>query len=97
VTQLVDVAQEAQQQVQLQVVGHTDRTGSVEENLKLAQGRAEYVLVALRARGLADINMTIVRAGWRQTGQGEMTEEDRASNRRVSLRVILTDSSAEKG
>lgn len=95
-TRLVAVAQEAGQQVRIEIVGHTDRTGSAEENLKLAQGRAAYVLGALRDQGLADIAMSTVGAGWRHTGQGEMTAEDRALNRRVSLRVIVTDNSTEK-
>jgi outer membrane protein OmpA-like peptidoglycan-associated protein len=91
IRQLVDAASAVHYSVQIEVLGHTDKTGSVEENLRLAQGRAEYVIAGLRSQGLAEIKLTAVGAGWRQPLQGEMTEEDRALNRRTSLKVILTD------
>jgi OOP family OmpA-OmpF porin len=97
VRQLVDAASAVDYSVQIEVLGHTDKTGSVEENLRLAQGRAEYVIAGLRSHGLAEINLTAVGAGWRQPLQGEMTEEDRALNRRTSLKVMLTDTLEEKG
>ncbi len=97
IRQLVDAANAVNYSVQIEVLGHTDKTGSVEENLKLAQGRAEYVIAALRHQGLTEIKLTAVGAGWRQPLQGEMTEEDRALNRRISLKVILTDTLEEKG
>ena len=97
VRQLVDAANAVHYSVQIEVLGHTDKTGSVEENLRLAQGRAEYVIASLRSQGLADIKLTAVGAGWRQPIQGEMTEEDRALNRRTSLKVILTDALEEEG
>jgi outer membrane protein OmpA-like peptidoglycan-associated protein len=97
VRQLVDAASAVDYSVQIEVLGHTDKTGSVEENLRLAQGRAEYVIAGLRSRGLTEIKLTAIGAGWRQPLQGEMTEEDRALNRRTSLKVILTDTLEEKG
>jgi outer membrane protein OmpA-like peptidoglycan-associated protein len=97
VRQLVDAASAVHYSVQIEVLGHTDKTGSVEENLRLAQGRAEYVIAGLRSQGLAEIQLTAVGAGWRQPLQGEMTEEDRALNRRTSLKVILTDALEEEG
>jgi outer membrane protein OmpA-like peptidoglycan-associated protein len=96
VRQLVDAASAVHYSVQIEVLGHTDKTGSVEENLRLAQGRAEYVIAGLRNQGLTGINLTAVGAGWRQPVHGEMTEEDRALNRRTSLKVILTDILEEK-
>ncbi len=97
IRQLVDAATAVHYSVQIEVLGHTDKTGSVEENLRLAQGRAEYVIAALRSQDLPEIKLTAVGAGWRQPLQGEMTEEDRALNRRTSLKVILTDTLEEKG
>jgi outer membrane protein OmpA-like peptidoglycan-associated protein len=97
VRQLVDAASAVHYSVQIEVLGHTDKTGSVEENLRLAQGRAEYMIAGLRSQGLVEIKLTAVGAGWRQPLQGEMTEEDRALNRRTSLKVILTDTLEEEG
>jgi hypothetical protein len=97
VRQLVEAANAVNYSIQIEVLGHTDRTGSVEENLRLAQGRAEYVIAGLRNQGLTEIKLTPVGAGWRQPLLGEMTEEDRALNRRTSLKVILIDTLEEKG
>lgn len=83
--------------VALDVLGHTDRSGSVEENLKLAQRRAEYVVSTIRTEGLPALKMTAIGAGWRQPVSNEMTEEDRAFNRRISPKVTLTDTAEVKG
>ena len=95
VRRLVEAAQAVGYRISIEVVGHTDKTGSVEENLKLGQERADYVLSALVAQGFTEINMTAVGAGWRQPLLGEMTDQDRALNRRVSLHVTLTDTSGD--
>ncbi|MGE3539289.1 MAG: OmpA family protein [Candidatus Tectimicrobiota bacterium] len=97
IQRLAETVQQVGGQMQIEVFGHTDRSGSVEENLKLGQERANYVINALTTQGLGEVKMIAVRAGWRQPAYGEMTEQDRALNRRVSLRAILTDVADEKG
>lgn len=95
IRRLIEAAHDVGYRVAIDVIGHTDRTGSVEENLKLGQARADYVLAALRAQGLPEVKMTASGAGWRQPLLGEMTDQDRALNRRVSLRVTLIDTAEE--
>ena len=95
IRRLVAAAQAVGYRISIEVVGHTDKTGSVEENLKLGQARADYVLAGLLAQGLAGITLTAAGAGWRQPLLGEMTDQDRALNRRASLHVTLTDTAEE--
>jgi outer membrane protein OmpA-like peptidoglycan-associated protein len=92
---LIEAAQAVGYRVSIEVVGHTDKTGSIEENLKLGQARADYVLTALQAQALPELKMTAAGAGWRQPLLGEMTDQDRALNRRASLHVTLTDTAEE--
>lgn len=97
IQRLTMVARDLGVSMRLEVFGHTDRRGSVDENLKLGQERANYVITALTEQGLTDVKMVAVRVGWRQPLQEEMTEQDRALNRRVSIRAILADTADEKG
>lgn len=71
----------------IELVGHTDSTGSEKYNLKLSQERAENLAKLLRANGLSD-KITIDRVLW----YGEefpidtnATETGRYNNRRVDL------------
>lgn len=97
IQRLVETAQHLGMSIRIEVFGHTDLSGSVETNLKLGQERATYVIAALMAQGLTEINIGAVRAGSKQPLQPEITEQDRAINRRVSLRVLLTGTADEKG
>ena len=71
------------------VLAHTDTTGSPEHNLALSQKRATAVAAFLAARGVA-------RARIATKGMGEAaplyapddTETERAANRRVEILLI---------
>lgn len=70
------------------VIGHTDSTGSDEYNMQLSRERARAVARELRERGVA-----AARIEW--TGRGEedpvatnATPEGRAANRRVEIRIV---------
>jgi outer membrane protein OmpA-like peptidoglycan-associated protein len=70
----------------LWVVGHTDAVGTVEENMKLAQARAEAVAAELTAaHGVAAARLTGYGAGPLAPVASNATEEGRAKNRRVDL------------
>lgn len=86
------VAQSVGQSMRLELMGQADDTGSDEKNAKLSQERAEYVRVALLAQGLPGIYFTTVGLGAREAlSQGhEGTEQERATFRKVSGRVILS-------
>ena len=79
----------AYNQSMVDVLAHTDTTGSPEHNLALSQKRATAVAAFLAARGVA-------RARIATKGMGEAaplyspddTETERAANRRVEIRLI---------
>lgn len=71
--------------VRVEVAGHTDNVGTPESNLKLSQQRAEAVMAALAARGIASGRMTAKGYGQATPVADNRTEEGRAKNRRVEL------------
>lgn len=65
--------------------GHTDNVGTAEANLKLSQDRAQAVMAALVARGVAASRMTAKGYGQTAPVADNRTEDGRAKNRRVEL------------
>jgi outer membrane protein OmpA-like peptidoglycan-associated protein len=84
------LAHAAHAHMSIQVRGHTDTTGGEAKNQQLSQERAERVLSALAAQGLARVGMSALGFSAKEPRVDEGTEEDRASNRRVSFRIDLT-------
>jgi outer membrane protein OmpA-like peptidoglycan-associated protein len=73
--------------VHLKVCGFTDKVGSVEQNWKLSQDRANRVMSELVGKGLSRDRLTAEGFGEQNSVADNSTEEGRARNRRVSLRV----------
>jgi OOP family OmpA-OmpF porin len=69
----------------LEVGGYTDSEGSDSGNLRLSQRRAEAVLAALRADGLALAAMSARGYGEADPVADNATAEGRAKNRRIAL------------
>ena len=84
-------AQAMQKNVRLEIVGHTDQSGSEVRNEKLSVERAQAVARALQPRLPAWTNLTVEPAGTKERLREELTEADRATNRSVTFRVITTD------
>jgi outer membrane protein OmpA-like peptidoglycan-associated protein len=77
------------QQTYIDVLGHTDSTGTAEYNQGLSERRAAAVRDYLAARGVNPVRMAI--RGYGETQllvPVERTEADRAANRRVEIRVV---------
>ncbi len=72
-------------QLKLLVVGHTDGVGSLESNMRLSQARAESIVKALVARGVAAGRLKPQGAGPIAPVATNRTDEGRAKNRRVEL------------
>ncbi len=73
----------------IEIAGHTDATGKPEDNLRLSEARAESVVKYLIDKGLVQRNRMIFK------GYGETmplvandTDEGRAKNRRVELKIV---------
>jgi outer membrane protein OmpA-like peptidoglycan-associated protein len=75
--------------LRVDVVGHTDLTGSERTNVRLSRARAEWVLSALEAAGITELPLDTLGVGTRQPVRSEASEEDRANNRSVTFRVLV--------
>jgi OmpA-OmpF porin, OOP family len=71
--------------MKIAVVGHTDMVGDPAANLKLSQARAQSVINALVAKGIAAARLTPFGNGSYAPVASNKTEEGRAKNRRVEL------------
>jgi outer membrane protein OmpA-like peptidoglycan-associated protein len=74
--------------VRISIQGHTDSRGSDASNLALSQARAQAVLEALRAQGIAADRMGAVGFGERRPKVPDTGDANRAINRRVELIVV---------
>jgi K(+)-stimulated pyrophosphate-energized sodium pump len=73
--------------VKLKIGGYTDNVGNAANNLKLSQARAETVTNALIALGIDKSRLTPEGYGAEHPVAGNDTEEGRAQNRRIAVRV----------
>jgi OmpA-OmpF porin, OOP family len=71
----------------IEVVGHTDSSGSQQHNLGLSQRRAESVLQYLKEHGVTN-KMTARGYGENEPIADNKTAEGRAANRRVGLHIV---------
>ena len=72
----------------IEIHGHTDSDGEAETNQVLSQQRAEAVLTALVARGIDPTRMTAVGFGESQPIAPNVTDDGRATNRRIEFLVL---------
>jgi OOP family OmpA-OmpF porin len=73
--------------LQLKIEGHTDNIGSDKFNLKLSQRRADEVKNYLIKAGIAPGRLQSVGMGMHRPLNENLTDEDRAKNRRVEITV----------
>jgi OOP family OmpA-OmpF porin len=75
--------------VSLEITGRADQTGSEKRNEELSQGRADAVAALLKSRLSDWPNLSIRTVGTKDKLREELTEEDRATNRSVKLKVTV--------
>jgi len=95
--QLDKLAAESGQPVRVEIVGHTDSTGSESSNLSLSQDRADQIQRALVAQRIPQAILTAVGVSGGEPLREESTEQDREFNRSVSFRVTLAAAPERKG
>jgi len=71
----------------VEVIGHTDNTGTRESNLALSLARAGAVRSYLAAKGVAAASIGVAGAGPDQPVADNASAEGRARNRRIEFRV----------
>ncbi|PCC67061.1 Outer membrane protein OmpA [Nannocystis exedens] len=74
--------------VHIKIGGYTDNTGDPNANLKLSQERADTVKKELVARGVSGDRIETEGYGEQHPIASNSTEEGRAQNRRIALRVL---------
>ena len=72
----------------IQLEGHTDNQGSSKANLKLSEDRVEAVKKYLASKGISKDRIKTKALGGSQPLSNEMTQQARALNRRVEMRVL---------
>lgn len=75
----------------VEVVGHTDNTGSAALNMDLSQRRAQSVAGILAAAGVSSSRLIASGAGYNQPIASNSTAEGRAQNRRVEILIRPTN------
>lgn len=81
--------------ISIELGGHTDDVGSEQDNLKLSQDRVNSVMEYLLAKGVKAERIKAVGYGEAQPLATNETEEGRATNRRVEVKI--TDMDYQKG
>lgn len=74
----------------VEVIGHTDNTGSAAYNMDLSQRRAQSVVGILRAAGVAQNRLVAVGRGESMPVATNQTVQGRAQNRRVEIIIRPT-------
>lgn len=72
----------------IDILGHTDSTGSDSYNQTLSERRANSVSTYLGSRGVNNARLATRGFGESQPRASNITEEGRASNRRVEIRLV---------
>lgn len=72
----------------IQLEGHTDNQGSSTANMKLSQQRVDAVKNYLTKKGIPKNRIKTKAFGGSKPLRNEMTQEDRALNRRVEMRIL---------
>ena len=74
--------------MRIEIQGHTDDVGSDTENLTLSQQRAEAVREYLIANGIDAARLEAKGYGESRPVAGNITDEDRAMNRRTEVKIL---------
>lgn len=72
----------------IQIIGHTDNTGSAEINNRLSLARAEAVKEWLLRKGLPERRIQVIGRGDREPAATNDTPQGRKANRRIEVRVV---------
>lgn len=92
IRKLLDTSKYIGKEVRIQIVGHTNITGTKERNIILSKGRANKILSYLESQGICTKNLSIEGTSSSQFIDTELTNEDKNYKRRVSFKVFLSDS-----
>lgn len=81
------------QNVHIEIIGHTNKDGPEEANKIISQARANAILSTLVSKGIKKTNLSAVGVGSTKPLQDEFAVDDKKINRSVTFNVFLTDAS----
>lgn len=87
-SELADQLKMQNQNVYLEIQGHTDSTGTADYNMQLGEERAEAVRLFLNEQGVALNRMNTISYGETVPVASNKTKDGRAQNRRVQIVVL---------
>lgn len=90
IQKLLDAAKYLDKNVGIQIVGHTDLTGTETRNIALSQARANKILSYLVSQGINTSNFTTIGVADSQPLRSGLVEDKKLS-RRVSFKILLSD------
>jgi OOP family OmpA-OmpF porin len=90
IQKLLDAAKYVDKNVGIQIVGHTDLTGTETRNIALSQARANKILSYLSSQGINTSNFTTIGVADSQPLRSGLVEDKKLS-RRVSFKILLSD------
>ena len=76
------------EELSIEIAGHTDNVGEVENNLVLSQKRAETVRNYLIAKGISSNRITAIGYGEDHPVESNNTASGRQKNRRTEVRIL---------
>ncbi len=90
----LNIAKYLDKDVQIQIIGHTNSTGTEQTNIFLSQARADKVLSYLKSQGINTKQLQARGVSSNQPFQPQVKPEfQNVSSRRVSFQVFLTNKS----
>jgi OOP family OmpA-OmpF porin len=87
IERLLDLAETIAPAPRIDIIGHTDRTGPEEANNRLGRQRADRVAGVLLDAGIKSSYLNVTGIGAAQPVAPELSEQQRALNRRVTFKV----------
>lgn len=79
---------ETRQEIEIEISGHTDNTGSAEKNRKLSLARAKSVTTYIVTRGISMKRVKYTGHGSSLPVASNTTDEGKAKNRRVECKIL---------
>jgi OOP family OmpA-OmpF porin len=75
----------------IQIVGHTDQSGTEPVNARLRRERADNVRAFFLSNGIEPCRLAVLSSGQREPRGAELSEKDRQLSRRVTFNVVVTE------
>jgi OOP family OmpA-OmpF porin len=91
IKKILPIAAYLNQDISIQIIGHTNTTGTEQQNQILSQARARKIFDDFQNQGLNQNIFTVAGVGYSQPIS--TNQENQISNRRVSFRVLLNHKS----